>query len=58
MMMMGSCIGPVLGGVIVQGFGYPGLGWAACVVAAVGVFGMLKVRKHLPAPMLLQAAHA
>lgn len=58
MMMMGSCIGPVLGGVIAQGFGYSGLGWAACAVAAVAVVGMLKVRKHLPAPTLFRPAHA
>jgi predicted MFS family arabinose efflux permease len=58
MMMVGSCIGPALGGVIVQGFGYAGLGWAACAVAAVAVLGMLTVRRHLPAPVALQAAHA
>lgn len=49
MMMIGSCIGPALGGAIVQGLGYQGLGWAACVVAFVAVMGMLQVRRHLPA---------
>ncbi len=49
MMMVGSCIGPALGGALVQGVGYQGLGWAACVVAAIAVSAMLQVRKHLPA---------
>ena len=51
MMMIGSCIGPALGGVLVQGLGYPGLGWAACAVAAVAVVAMLQVQRLLrPAP--------
>ncbi|MES2945351.1 MAG: MFS transporter [Pseudomonadota bacterium] len=49
MMMIGACIGPALGGAIVQGLGYQGLGWAACVFAFVAVMGMLQVRRHLPA---------
>jgi predicted MFS family arabinose efflux permease len=49
MMMIGSCIGPALGGTIVQGLGYPGLGWAACVVAVVAVLCMTQVRRYLPA---------
>lgn len=49
MMMLGACIGPVLGGTIVAGLGYQGLGWAACVVAFIAVMGMLQVRRHLPA---------
>jgi predicted MFS family arabinose efflux permease len=48
MMMVGSCIGPALGGAIVQAFGYPGLGWAACAVACIAVLGMLQVRRRLP----------
>ena len=48
MMMIGSCIGPALGGVIVQGLGYRGLGWAACGVAAVAVACMLAARRHMP----------
>ena len=49
MMMIGSCIGPALGGAIVQGLGYQGLGWAACGVALVAVLSMWQVRRHLPA---------
>ncbi len=58
MMMLGSCMGPVLGGVIVQGFGYTGLGMAACVVALLAVTAMLQVRRHLrvPGPVLAAAA--
>ena len=48
MMMVGSCIGPVLGGVIVQGLGYQGLRWAASLVALLAFIGMLQVRRHLP----------
>lgn len=62
MMMIGSCIGPALGGAIVQGLGYPGLGWAACVVALVAVACMLMARRHMPADssaaMPAQPAHA
>ena len=59
MMMVGSCIGPALGGGIVAGLGYPGLGWAACAVAAVAVVGMWQVQKALgaaPAPLVRQMA--
>ncbi len=54
MMMVGSCVGPALGGAIVQGLGYPGLGWVACGVAAFAVMGMLQVQRHLsePTPVL------
>lgn len=48
MMMIGACIGPVLGGVIVQGLGYQGLGWAASLVALLALIGMLQVRRYLP----------
>lgn len=47
MMMVGSCIGPALGGALVHALGYRGLGWAACAVAAVAVLAMLQVRRHL-----------
>ena len=47
MMMVGSCLGPAVGGFIVSGFGYAGLGWAACVVAAVAVMLMLRLRAQL-----------
>lgn len=49
MMMIGACLGPALGGAIVQGLGYQGLGWAACVVTFIALMGMLQVRRHLPA---------
>lgn len=62
MMMLGACIGPALGGGLVQNLGYQGLGWAACAVAFVAVICMLQVRKHLPsAPdtsLSTSAAHA
>jgi predicted MFS family arabinose efflux permease len=47
MMMIGSCIGPALGGSVVQAFGYPGLGYAACVVASVAVICMLRGKRAL-----------
>nr|WP_298169901.1 MFS transporter [uncultured Pseudomonas sp.] len=47
MLMVGSCIGPALGGAIVQGIGYPGLGWTACVIAGVAVVSLLSVRRHI-----------
>ena len=47
MMMVGSCIGPALGGAIVQGLGYQGLGWAACIVTFIAVIGMIQVRRSL-----------
>jgi predicted MFS family arabinose efflux permease len=47
MMMIGSCIGPALGGSVVQAFGYRGLGYAACVVASVAVICMLRGKRAL-----------
>jgi len=47
MMMMGSCLGPAVGGFIVSAFGYQGLGWAACAVALVAVALMLRLRAQL-----------
>lgn len=49
MMMVGSCIGPALGGGLVQTLGYPALGWAACVVGLVAVLCMQQVRRQLSA---------
>lgn len=46
MMMLGSCIGPALGGGVVQGIGYEGLGWAACAISAIAVFFMVQVRQR------------
>lgn len=50
MMMLGACIGPALGGALVQSLGYQGLGWAACVVSVVAVLAMFQVRRYLPTP--------
>jgi predicted MFS family arabinose efflux permease len=47
MMMIGSCIGPALGGGVVQAFGYPGLGYAACLVAAIAVTCILRGKRAL-----------
>lgn len=62
MMMLGACAGPALGGAIVQGLGYEGLGWAACAVALIAVLGMLQVRRSLSAsgsdPSAAYPAHA
>jgi predicted MFS family arabinose efflux permease len=46
MMMIGSCLGPAVGGAVVHTLGYQGLGWAACVVTAVAVTLMLMVRSR------------
>lgn len=56
MMMVGSCLGPALGGVLVQGFGYPALGYAASVVALVAVISMWQVRRRLHPAGLLPSA--
>jgi predicted MFS family arabinose efflux permease len=37
MLMIGSAIGPILGGTLVKSFGYPAIGVAACILAVVGV---------------------
>ena len=51
MLMIGAAVGPILGGLLVQGFGYGSLGVAAVVIAAIAVFLFSKV--HAPhAPML------
>jgi predicted MFS family arabinose efflux permease len=57
MMMLGSCTGPALGGVVVHAIGYPGLGWVASAVAAVAVVAMVAARIKLAlAPVGLAAA--
>ena len=56
MMMVDACIGPALGGAVVQGLGYPGPGWVACGIAAVAVLGMTQVRRQLQATPLLAPA--
>ncbi len=47
MMMIGSAAGPALGGFIVAGVGYPGLGWAVTGFALVAVIFMLMTRREL-----------
>ena len=47
MMMMGSCLGPAVGGFIVSAFGYQALGWAAGAVSVVAVVLMLRLRVKL-----------
>ena len=50
MLMVSAAIGPILGGTLVQAFGYGGLGVAALVIAifAVGLFS----RVHAPRPLM------
>ena len=50
MLMVGAMIGPILGGVLVQTFGYPALGVTAVVIAACAV--ALFARLHAPATAL------
>ena len=51
MLMIGAAVGPILGGTLVQSFGYRSLGIAAVVIAAVA-FALFS-RVHAPdAPML------
>lgn len=47
MMMVGSAAGPALGGFIVAGVGYPGLGWAVTGFALIAVTFMLMTRREL-----------
>jgi predicted MFS family arabinose efflux permease len=53
MLMIGAAIGPILGGVLVQGFGYGSLGVAAVAIAAVAVFLFSNV--HAPRAPILDA---
>ncbi|WP_248796466.1 MFS transporter [Pseudomonas sp. MWU13-2105] len=46
MTMIGSCIGPLLGGLVVASIGYQGLGWAACLIALVAVLLMRLVQRR------------
>lgn len=50
MLMIGAMIGPILGGVLVQSFGYPALGVASVFVAVGAVALFSKV--HAPATVL------
>lgn len=47
MMMVGSAIGPVLGGIIVAGVGYEALGWAVVVISSIAVALMFGTRREL-----------
>lgn len=53
MLMTGAAIGPILGGVLVQSFGYASLGVAAVVIAACAV--TLFARVHAPVSPLAPA---
>jgi predicted MFS family arabinose efflux permease len=46
MLMVGSAIGPILGGTLVKFFGYPAIGVAACIFALIAV--ALFSRARLP----------
>lgn len=48
MLMVGSAIGPLLGGTLVKFYGYPAIGVAACIFAliAVGLFSQARVREN------------
>jgi predicted MFS family arabinose efflux permease len=48
MLMVGSAIGPILGGTLVKSFGYPAIGAAACILAlvAVALFSQARVRDN------------
>jgi predicted MFS family arabinose efflux permease len=54
MLMIGAAVGPILGGTLVQGFGYGSLGVAAVIVAAIAVF--LFSRVHAPHVPVLSAS--
>lgn len=58
MTMVGACIGPALGGGVIHALGYQGLGWAACVVAALAMLAMAQVRRRLDAAPGTAAAQA
>jgi predicted MFS family arabinose efflux permease len=47
MLMVGSAIGPALGGALVQGFGPGALGLAAVVIAAIAMACVARVRRAL-----------
>jgi len=47
MMMIGSALGPALGGGIVAWVGYPGLGWVVLLIACAAVWLMLLTRRDM-----------
>lgn len=44
MMMIGSAIGPILGGTLVKFYGYAAIGWAAVAIGAVAFCFFLQLR--------------
>jgi predicted MFS family arabinose efflux permease len=58
MMMLGSAIGPGIGGAIAQSSGYTDIGWAAVVVAGLAVGSMAAVIRSLARQPAQQAARA
>lgn len=46
MLMIGSAIGPILGGTLVKAFGYPALGFAAIAIAVTGVLCFSRVHQR------------
>jgi predicted MFS family arabinose efflux permease len=57
MLMIGSAVGPVMGGTLAVNFGYTSLGIAATVVSLVAVASFSRVRL-VPAPALPEVRHA
>jgi MFS family permease len=55
MVMTGSAIGPVLGGVLVQNAGYEWLGYA---IAGCAVIAVLSFRRVGATPQVLDSANA
>ena len=55
MMMIGSAIGPVLGGTLVKFFGYEAIGWAAVAIDALAFYFFFMLRAR---PVLLAARTA
>ena len=53
MLMIGATVGPILGGTLVQSFGYGSLGVAAVVIAAVAFALFSKV--HAPHVPIIEA---
>jgi predicted MFS family arabinose efflux permease len=51
-LMVGAAVRPILGGLLVRGFGYPSLGLAAVVIAATAVFLFSKV--HAPHAAIIE----
>ena len=58
MMMIGSCSGPAVGGIIVSTWSYEGLGWAAAVASSIALVLLTLLKLQLQArPAQLAPAH-